>query len=139
MAKASINLVNALRETAIRVSTGVRYEWGHMAHCNCGHLVQTITQMSGKEVSCTIKHSLDEWTEHANDICNLSGHPVEDLFTALYQAGFENQDIIHLERLSDRRVLNKIGFGTYLKKNNREDFVIYLSTMADLMEEDLAA
>ena len=139
MAKASTNLVNALRETANRVSTGVRYEWGHMAHCNCGHLVQTITEMSGQEVASTIKHSLDEWTEHANDICDLSGHPVEHLFTALYQAGFDNTDIIHLEKLSDERVLNKIGTGTFLRKNKREDFITYLSTMADLMEEELAA
>lgn len=139
MAKASINLVNALRKTANRVSSGARYEWGHMAHCNCGHLVQTITEMSGKEVACTIKHSLDEWTEHANEICDLSGHPVEHLFTALHRAGFENQDIINLEKLSDKRVLDKIGEGTYLRKNKREDLITYLSTMADLMEEDLAA
>jgi len=139
MAKASTQLVTVLRETAERVSTGVRYEWGHMAHCNCGHVVQTITQMSGQEVSQTIKHSLDEWTEHANDLCNLSGHAVEDLFTAMYEAGFENQDIIHLEKLSDQKVLNRLGRGVYLQKNKREDLITYLQTMADMMEEDLAA
>ena len=138
MAKASIELMSALRKTAERVSTNVRYEWGHMAHCNCGHLVQTITNMSGREIACAVKQGLDEWTEHANDVCPMNGS-VADLFSALHHAGFSNQDIIHLEKLSDRKVLNKIGEGTHLRKNDRNDLIAYLSTMADMMEEELAA
>jgi len=137
MAKASLELMTALRVTANRVASDVRYEWGHMAHCNCGHLVQTITEMSGQEISCSIKHSLDEWTEHASDICPANGS-VAELFNALHRTGFTNEDIINLEKLSDRRVLSKIGSSTYLRKNDRGDLVTYLNTMADLMEEDLA-
>lgn len=137
MARPSHQLVSALRETADRVEAGARYEWGHMAHCNCGHLVQTLTRRTGREISRSINHCLDEWSEHARDYCDRTGQEVEDLFIALSNAGFDRDDVAHLETLSDRAVLNRIGDGVHLRRNQREDLVLYLQTMADLLEDQL--
>ena len=138
MAKASQELIDALRETAGRVSTGVRYEWGRMAHCNCGHLIQTVTQRQGAEIAKTVEHHPLEWTEHARDYCPNSGHAVEDLFKALANMGFGREDVIHLENLSDPTVLKHLG-STYLQRNHREDLVRYLYAHAELLENQMDA
>lgn len=138
MAIPSQKLISALRTTAARVEAGARYEWGHMAHCNCGHLVQTITEKTGAELSQDVNHTLDEWTEHARDICALTGESVEGMFNALLKYGFNRQDVQHLEWLSDKRVLRRVGEGVYLERNKRDHLILYLRTMAEMLEEDLA-
>jgi hypothetical protein len=130
------NLIVALRVTAERLEEGARYEWGHMGRCNCGHLVQTITQLSDHEIARSVDFQLDEWSEHAHDYCAGTGHKVDHLFLTLQEMGFGYQDVIHLENLSDRRVLVRLGERRYLRRNCREDAVLYLRTMATMLEED---
>ncbi|GAB4436063.1 MAG: hypothetical protein Kow0031_17830 [Anaerolineae bacterium] len=131
-------LISALRETATRLANGARYEWGHMGRCNCGHLLQTITELSDFEIVKTIDFQLDEWTEYANDYCENTGHKVDDLFTSLQNVGFSRQDVIHLENLSDRRVLRRLnGHRRHLQRNNIDHVQLYLHTMADMLEEEL--
>ena len=77
MAKSNPLLINALRETADRLSTGVKYEWGHMGRCNCGHLVQTITKMTDREIVEAVDNQLNEWTEHAREYCDTSNSKAE--------------------------------------------------------------
>ncbi|MCL4861576.1 MAG: hypothetical protein KJZ93_19315 [Caldilineaceae bacterium] len=128
-------LIDALRATADRLAAGARYEWGHMGRCNCGHLVQTLTQMTDHEIVASVDFALDEWSEHANDYCEGVGHKVDHLFLTLQQMGFGYQDVIHLENLTDRRVLTRLGEHRHLRRNQREDAVLYMRTMADLLEE----
>ena len=139
MAQSNPDLINALRETAERLSNGARYEWGHMGRCNCGHLVQTLTTMTDYEIVQSIDFELDEWSEYAKDYCEGSGQKVEDLFTTLQQAGFNREDIIHLENLSDKRVLGRLSNGRpcYLRRNRVEDVTLYMKTMADMLEKEL--
>ena len=139
MANSNPKLISALRETARRLSGGARYEWGHMGRCNCGHLLQTITQKSDYEIVKTINFQLGEWTEYANDYCPGTGQMVEDLFITLQDVGFSRQDVIHLENLSDKRVLRRLSNGTprYLRRNNIEHVTLYMHTMADILEEEL--
>ena len=139
MANSNPKLITALRETAQRLSGGAKYEWGHMGRCNCGHLVQTITQKSDYEIVKTIDFQLDEWSEYANDYCPGTGQKVEDLFTALQNVGFSRRDVIHLENLSDKRVLRRLSNGSprYLRRNNIEHVTLYMHTMANLLEEEL--
>jgi hypothetical protein len=137
MAQHTPNLVYALRETAKRLEHGARYEWGHMGRCNCGHLVQTITNMTDFEIVQSIDFHLDEWTEHAKDYCDGTGHKVDDLFNTLKTVGFTHEDVKHLEYLSDKRVLSRLSGGLrYLEKNNVKDVALYMNTLASLLEEE---
>lgn len=139
MAQNSPELINALRETATRLADGARYEWGHMARCNCGHLVQTVTQMSDREIAQSVDFELAEWSEYAKDYCAGTGHKVDDLFVILENVGFSHQDVIHLENLSDTRVLNRLDGGRrYLQRNKVEDVTLYMFTLADMLSEEVS-
>ena len=128
-------LISALRETANRLSAGARYEWGHMGRCNCGHLVQTLTNLTDIEIAQSVDYQLDEWTEHAKDYCDGSGTKVQDLFDTLSKYGLSPDDMRHLEHLSDRRILSHINRRDTLQKNAPDDVSLYLNTMADVLEE----
>ncbi len=135
MADNNSELASALRETAHRLSAGARYEWGHMGRCNCGHLVQTLTDMTDVEIARSVDYELNEWTEHAKDYCEGSGTKVQDLFDTLKKYGLTPDDMRHLEHLSDRRILCRIDRRDSLQKNAVDDVSLYLNTMADVLEE----
>ena len=129
-------LPTLLRQTAHRLDTGAHYEWGHMGRCNCGHLVQTLTEKSSREISQVVDQRLDEWTEYANDYCQTTGSPVDSLFEALAEVGFFHSDVVALEYLSDPRVLARLGSrGQKLRKNHAPDVSLDMRTLADLIEE----
>ncbi|BBM83522.1 hypothetical protein [Candidatus Uabimicrobium amorphum] len=137
MPKANTKLIQALREAASNLKGGVKYEWGHMGRCNCGHLVQTATQMTDVEIVKSIDHELDEWTEHAKDYCAVTNHKVDDLFATMESIGFDRYDMSNLEYLSDKNVLDALPNGRYLHRNNPQHVSLYMDTMADLLEEQL--
>jgi hypothetical protein len=138
MTKSKPELINALRETTSRLANGAKYEWGHMGRCNCGHLVQTVTQMTDYEIAQSVDFELDEWSEYAKDYCEGTGHKVDDLFIVLQNIGFSYQDVIHLENLSDTRVLDRLEGGRrYLQRNQVEDVALYMNTLAGMVEEEL--
>ena len=138
MAKANPLLINALRQTADKLENGAKYEWGHMGRCNCGQLVQTITNLSDNQLVESVDHQLDEWSEHAKDYCAGTGSKVDDLFRKMNEFGFNYEDMQHLEYLNDPCVLADLPEDRrYLEKNNVQDVCLYMNTMADIMEENL--
>jgi len=134
VAQSRPELIHALRDTAQRLQEGAQYEWGHMGRCNCGHLVQTITSMNSREIVESVDFAMNEWSEHAKDYCDGSGHKVDDLFLTLHQIGFDYRDIIHLENLTDQRVLTRLN--QHLRRNCVSDVTLYMTTLADLLEEE---
>ena len=130
-------LIDALRETSKRLSKDdVEYQWGHMGQCNAGHLIQTITGMSSYEIVESIDFQLDEWSEHATDYCSKTGCKVDDIFLTIEKHGMTHKDIVKLENLSDRKVLDNLEGGfRHLERNNRLDVVEYMNSFADLLEK----
>lgn len=129
-------LIDALRETTKRLSDkDVEYQWGHMGQCNAGHLIQTITGMTSFEIVESIDFQLDEWSEHAVDYCSKTGCKVDDIFLTIEQHGMTHQDIVKLENLSDRKILDNLDGGfRHLERNNRTDVIDYMNSYADLLE-----
>lgn len=130
-------LVDALRTTADRLSGGARYEWGHMGRCNCGHLVQTLTEKTDREIVESIDFEMREWTEHAQERCELTGHKVDALFDTLDEVGFGRDDVIHLENLTDPKVLQRLpDQQRHLRRNQVDHVTLYMNTLADVLEEE---
>jgi len=135
MAEGNPDLIDALRESARRLENGARYEWGHMGRCNCGHLVQSLTHMTDREIVVAVDHDVDEWTEHAHDYCAGTRHKADDLFRTLIAVGFTPEDVMHLEYLSDTTVLRRLAPDRrHLERNRREDVSLYMMTLADMLE-----
>lgn len=137
MARPSAALVAALRATAARLAAGAAYQWGHLGQCNCGHLVQTVCRLPPREIHAWALEREGDWEQLATDYCPTSGHHIDDVIATLLALGLDRDDLGHLEKVSDPRVLARIG--RHLARNVREDVVAYLRAWADLLDEALAA
>ena len=138
MTKISISVIQALRNTAIRIKNSPDYQWGHMGACNCGFLAQEITSLSKSEIHTRAMERYGDWNEQLNDYCPTSGIRMDDLISELLNFGFDIDDLKHLEKLSDPNVLRQLPAShRYLKHNNKADVVLYLNTMADDLQNKL--
>jgi len=138
MAKPTIELVAALRETAARLKNGAPYAWGSHGSCNCGNLLQVVSNLTKEEILKYAHTGIGEWTELAEDYCGVTDAPFSLMIYKLQQLGLTPTDIHNLEYLEDRDVLNNLPEGfRWLKRNVREDVIVYFETFANLLEDKL--
>ena len=136
MAKPTKALITALLDTVARLQAGAPYQWGHMGSCNCGHLVQSLTRHSREEIHRAALMRAGDWGQQSIDYCPTSGYPLDHILSTVLQAGLERDDIDHLERLGDLRVLRRLPLAERdLKRNKREDVIVYMRTWAQLLIE----
>ena len=136
MATPSFALVQILRETADRLAGGAEYQWSHFGKCNCGHLAQTATRISARDIHRTAHRKLSEWSEIPDDFCPQTGVLIDRVIDTLFELGLTNTDLRHLEDLTDPEVLARLPGGRrYLQRNQRDEVVVYLRTWADLLAE----
>ena len=136
MAKATIELINALRETASRLKSGAHYAWGHHGACNCGNLVQVVTRFTEGEILRYAHTGIGEWTEMTEEFCPVTNAPLTLVITKLEEIGLTPSDIHHIEYLSDKTVLQNLSGGfRWLKRNKREDAIDYFEAFANLLED----
>jgi hypothetical protein len=138
MATPNTFLIASLRETALRLSQGAHYAWGDHGSCNCGNLLQVMTDRSGKDILRIAHTGIGEWTEIAEEWCPVSDLPADRLVGELIRHGLTPSDVRHIEHLDDRDVLERLPGGfRWLQRNRREDVSAYLETMADMLQERL--
>lgn len=138
MARASLPLIDALRNTAVRLEERSDYQWGHMGSCNCGFLAQEITKLKKDEIHARAMQRFGDWNEQLNDYCPTSGLPMDELISEMLSAGFDTEDLKHLEKLSDPYVLRSLPLGQRnLKHNTKQHVILYLNTWANRLENDL--
>jgi len=139
MAIANFELIRALRETARRLENGVYYAWGNHGSCNCGNLLQVITGLGKEEIIRFARTGVGEWTELAVDYCGVTNTPVNMLISELQNLGLTPTDIHNLEYLQDKSVLEKLPGGfRWLRRNVREDVIVYFQIFAHVLEEKLS-
>ncbi|RYY19634.1 MAG: hypothetical protein EOO04_21615 [Chitinophagaceae bacterium] len=137
MEKTSV-LIEGLRKSASNLRAGAFYAWGHHGACNCGHLLQVITKLTKEEIQSYAHTGSGEWTEIVEESCAVTGIPLGLLITELRSMGLTNTDIHNLEYLEDRSVLNNLPGGfRWLKRNQRDDVIIYFETYANMLEEKM--
>ncbi|MEX0635392.1 MAG: hypothetical protein WD135_01385 [Ferruginibacter sp.] len=138
MAQPNIQLIEALRTTAIKLRNGSHYAWGHHGACNCGNLVQVVTDLTEGEILRYAHQGIGEWTELAEEFCPVTKAPIHLVITKLVEVGLNPSDIHHVEYLTDREVLKFLEGGfRWLKRNNREDAIAYFEAFANMLEEKL--
>ncbi|MCX7936957.1 MAG: hypothetical protein N2971_04545 [Chlorobi bacterium] len=148
-------LASALRDAATAIERGAPYEWGHVGRCNVGHVVQRLARMTDREIFAAFERTLDQWREHAetyfdaavgdeplatteapSDVCSTSRASIESIYRLFHAAGFDAEDIGHLEFLSDPEVLARIPpeRRSQLRRNNPADVALYMRTLAQMLE-----
>lgn len=138
MADPNMKLINALNETATRLKNGTPYAWGNHGSCNCGNLLQVVTKLSKEEIIRYAQTGIGEWTELAEEHCAVTDAPVGLLISKLQQIGLTATDIHHLEYLDNKEVLKNLPGGfRWLKRNIKEDVIVYFQTFANMLEEQL--
>jgi hypothetical protein len=81
-----------------------------------------------------------EWTELSEEYCADTSAPLSIIMSRLEQAGLSPVDVHHIEYLTDRGVLRHLPGGfRWLKRNAKEDVILYLETFANMLEEQLIA
>lgn len=138
MAFANSALITAFRAVAQQLRDGAPYAWGHHGQCNCGHLAQIATSFSADEIQRFAHTGAGEWTELAESHCTTTGAPVDLLVQKLMEIGLTPTDIHHLEYLNDKAVLKNLPGGfRWLRRNRREDAIVYFEAFANLLEDTL--
>jgi len=134
----NLQLVETLREAAKNLRNGADYAWGHHGSCNCGHVLQVVTRLDKNEILEHAQTSHGEWSEIADEYCGITNAPAYLLISKLEKLGLTPTDIHNLEYLEDRTVLENLPGGfSWLKKNVREDVVVYFETMGEMFEQEL--
>ncbi|MFT4033378.1 MAG: hypothetical protein QM669_13230 [Siphonobacter sp.] len=137
----TLTLIDALRRTAKKLEANSAYMWGHMGACNCGNLVQELTQLTKAEIHTFAMQGRGNWREQLEEYCPTSQLPLDLIIAELLQFGLSVTDLQHLEWLSDPKIKNRIPLERRdaMRHNVREDVVLYFNTWADLLEEQLLA
>ena len=138
MAKPSLPLIQAIQRVATKLETSNVYQWGHMGSCNCGLLAQEVTHLTKEEIHTRAMMRHGDWTEQLNDYCPINGLPIDDVISELLAFGFDSDDLKHLEKLSDGRILRILPLEERdLKYNVKKDTVKYMKVWASMLEEEL--
>lgn len=138
MAQPNIQLIQALRTTASKLRNGSHYAWGHHGACNCGNLVQVVTDLTEGEILRYAHQGIGEWTELAQEFCPITKAPIDLVVAKLVEVGLTPTDIHHVEYLTDKEVLKNLEGGfRWLKRNKREDAIAYFEAFANMLEEKM--
>lgn len=138
MAHPNLTLIGALRQAAANLRNGAPYAWGNHGACNCGHVLQVVTHLTKEEILRQAHTGIGEWTEIAEDYCGVTNVPAYMLISKLEAIGLTPTDIHCLEYLKDKSVLKKLPGGfRWLKKNVRENVILYFETFAEILEDKL--
>jgi hypothetical protein len=163
-------LIEALRATAARLERAdTVYRWSQLAHCNCGHLTQTITGLSPGAIHDAAARQRGDWAEQARTttvavralapdygsrpaidegawepedvgICPVAERGMSEIFGELGAWGLTAADVGALERLDDPAVRRRLGTSTSdFLHSDRQNVIRYMNAWAALLEEALEA
>lgn len=120
--------INALKNNTIH------YEWTSQSSCNCGIVSQAILGKNKKEIHDlwgeasikmqdfeTDKVKIDKtWQNAVKYLCPITGEPTVDVFRKLFDAGLSKSDIVHLEYMDNKAILERSGINKKIKKITTE-------------------
>lgn len=139
MARIAQDTIEALVHAAVRLEAAEDYQWGHMGSCNCGFLAREVSHLDKSVIHRAAMQRYGNWTEQLNDYCPSSGLLMDDLITTLLDAGFDIDDLKHLETLSKPEVLRSLPLSSRdLKHNVKQDAIVYMRAWAALLASELS-
>lgn len=172
------NLIEALERVVYNLKNGtLYYKWSHQNSCNCGVVVQSLLKLGltefyqktessyifdnktlAKYMGIEVEDTHATWKNAAAVYCPITGIPTQEIFKELYELGLTNEDINHLEFMTNEAILEKSGIITrnkkkfslknfFRSKNNnsisegkyytkKENLILYLSSWVKILKEE---
>jgi len=136
MSSTSFELIDAIRNTLLKLRKGSPYQWGHMGSCNCGNLAQELIHLTKEEIHKYAMEKSGDWNDQLVDYCPGSGYPMDLMISKMLEKGLKISELRHLEKLSDPGVLKNIPLTKKknLEKNNLSDVILYFETWLEMLE-----
>jgi hypothetical protein len=129
--------IEALEQTIYNVENNIlSYRWYDCGQCNCGVVASTILNRESGAFSC-------------HGVCITTGEDMPKVFQALKDAGFTHKDLIELEFLGNKEILDNIGKkGFFCSEGywimdgvndytNKENLIIYLKEWVRLLKLEI--
>ncbi|HEY8402481.1 MAG TPA: hypothetical protein VIK89_14535 [Cytophagaceae bacterium] len=136
MAKANLEVIDALRQAAERIESKSNYNWKDIGACNCGNLVQVVCNFDKKEIRKAGIKKHGDWETLVQLYRKDSPFEIDKIITKMVEFGFAPEDLVELENLSSPKIRSRIG-KRFLKRDDREDAILYLQAWADILEEEM--
>lgn len=126
----------------------IEYNWGRYENCNCGIVTQGLLNMSPDDIqrhmtnnknSRLIPGAFFGWSTQVQHFCSITGITNDKIFKSLFKVGLSTDDIIHLEYLSDKKILKRAKIWTFLTPNyhkKKKNLIKYLRAWIDILEEE---
>ena len=136
MSRVSVELIDAVRKTIVKLKKGAPYQWGHMGSCNCGNLAQELIQLTKEEIHRYAMEKSGDWNDQLIDYCPDSGYPMDLMIGKMLEKGLKINDLRHLEKLSDPNILRNLpsSKSRNLEKNKLSDVILYFETWLEMLE-----
>lgn len=91
----------------------LEFDWYKPCRCCCGLVAQILLNKTMVDLfnDLNVRYKTlgmtddQSWANLVNRICPITGRPTDEIFAQLYDEGLTRDDIIHLEYLSDPKVL----------------------------------
>jgi hypothetical protein len=106
----------------------IKYDWDEYGSCNMGLVAQALLGKTADSLDAAIGRTIDnfetnnesfDWSKLVIKFCPMTGLSKHKIFKALQESGLSREDMMHLEYLSDPKVLSKIkSLGKKLEKTH---------------------
>lgn len=152
-----MNKIEALKKTLGELNDPEgHYEWHEVQSCNCGRLAQCVTGLNNHELYLKTR-GVNEWSfaiqgKMEFEMCKVTGMPINEIFKALYSAGFTGKDIMNLEYLRAKDVCKKLGWKHQNEKDthdenlnrvpgnryqgDKENVIAYITAWIEILKEE---
>ena len=128
------NKANFLRSASNRINSNPdSYNWKAIGACNCGNLVQEITNLTAKEISNHGIKKHGDWQSISILYKKDSSFVIDEIITEVLAVGFDIEDFTSLENLSDSKVLAYMG-EEILQRDCPKNAARYMNAWADMIE-----
>ncbi len=123
------------------------YDWKSHGSCNCGIVVQAIMSMDRSNTKKLFLHARNEigtykpeegrtWREVLQKSCSVTGEPITQVFKILRDKGLQPEDIVHLEYLNNKAILEVTDIDTSEKMyhSKKDNLIKYLKGWLQILK-----
>jgi hypothetical protein len=145
-------LIESLRIAANALEKDfIHYKWIHQHSCNCGVVVQAVlgiattkVQQLFNEATRATQFAYDPknddfltWRGVCQRSCSVTGEPLSNVFKVLKESGLRPEDIVHLEYLNNKAILEISGIKKESKYfTQKTNLILYLKAWVKILEQD---